>query len=94
MGKSFNTFWIAPLILLGAVAGWEAQSADLDFEGLAEGEIVSEVSTGSGVTGVLSETVGVQGFNPSFGMGTNAAVVYDSDCPPGGNSSGLLGRGH
>ena len=84
MGKLFDTFWIAPLILLGSVAGWEAHSADLDFEGLQEGEIVSEVSTGSGVTGDLKGTVDVFGFNPSFGMGTNAAVVYDSDCPPGG----------
>ena len=30
----------------------------MDFEGLMEGEIVSEVSTGSGVSGDLKGTVG------------------------------------
>ena len=92
MGKSFNTFWIAPLILVGSVAGWQAQAADMDFEGLTEGEIVSEVSTGSGVSGDLKGTVGVFGFNPSFGVGTNAAVVYDSACPPGGTPADCSGE--
>ena len=36
MRVSLNTFWIAPIILVGSVAGWQAQAADIDFEGLTE----------------------------------------------------------
>ncbi len=43
----------------------------------------SNLSTGAGVSGNLKGTVGVFGFNPSFGAGTNAAVVFDSFCGPG-----------
>jgi hypothetical protein len=84
MGTPLNIFRIAPLVLAGSVAGWQVQAADIDFEGLSEGEIVDEVSTGAGVSGDLNGHVDVFGFNPGFGVGTNTAVVFDSDCPPGG----------
>ena len=84
MRISFSTFWIAPLVLVGSVTGWQAQAADIDFEGLLEGEILSEVSTGFGVTGDVNGTVGIFGFNPVFRVGTNVAVVFASDCPAGG----------
>ena len=92
MGTSFNNFWFAPLILVGSVASWQAQAAEMDFEGLAEGEIVSEVSTGAGVSGNLKGTVSVFGFNPGFGVGTNAAVVYDSDCLPSNGPADCSGE--
>lgn len=74
---------IAPLLLFGSIAGWQVQAADVNFEGLSEGETIGTLSTGAGINGALSGTVEVFGLNPSIGAGTNAAIVYDSDCPGG-----------
>jgi hypothetical protein len=82
MPKSPSTILSASIFFAGSIAAWQVNAAEIDFEGLLEGEIVSEVSTGFGVGGNLNGSVGVFGFNPSFGAGTNAAVVFDSDCPP------------
>ena len=61
----------------------------IDFEGLAEGSIVSSVATGgNGISGpAVAGSVSVFGLNPSFGGGTNAAMIFDSSCPPGGSPS-------
>lgn len=64
-------------VLAGACA-LPALAVDIDFEGLAPGTIVDEVSSGAGITGSLPGTVGVYAFNPRFGSGTNAAVIFDS----------------
>ena len=63
------------VLSLFCVNGWAQET--IDFEGIPAGTIVSSV-TGSG-----GSVVGVSGFNPVFGAGTNAAMIYDSDCPPG-----------
>lgn len=51
----------------------------LDFEGLPAGTILAEVVGRHGVG-----PVGVHGFNPQIGA-TNAAVVFDSSAPTGGD---------
>jgi hypothetical protein len=68
---------LAALGLLCALAA-PVQAADIDFEGLEPGTILYQVSAGVGATADLPGTVGVFGFNPKFGAGTNAAVVFDS----------------
>jgi hypothetical protein len=62
--------------------------ATIDFEGLAEGAIVSSLSSGSGISGdAVSGSVGVFGVNPSLAPGTNAAMIFDATCA-GGCSGG------
>jgi len=48
----------------------------IDFEGLARGARVSSVMTPIG-------PVAIRGFNPSFGVAVNAAIVFDSANPTG-----------
>lgn len=85
----FNHF----ALVLGAflVSVPPAGAAEIDFEGVAPGTILDEVSTGSGVSGSISGTIGVNGFNPALSASSkcdnqppcNAAVVFDSSNPPG-----------
>ena len=56
-------------------------AAEIDFEGLVEGQVIVSVSNGAGATGLPNGFVTVRGFNPRLGTGVNAAVVFDSDCP-------------
>ena len=61
-----------------------ASGSTIDFEGLAEGAIVSSVSSGSGISGdALSGSATVSGLNPAFGGGTNAAMIFDGTCTSG-----------
>jgi hypothetical protein len=80
------------LVAASVVAiGFAAQAAEIDFEGIAPGTIVDELTTGAGVTGSIPGPVGVDGFNPALaasakcanGPPCNAAVVFDSANPPG-----------
>ncbi len=50
----------------------------ITFEGLPAGTILASVSGKHG-----AGPVAVEGYNPYLGMGTNAAVVFDSDNPTG-----------
>jgi hypothetical protein len=60
----------------------------IDFEGLAEGSIVNSVSVGNGISGDdPGGSVAVDGFNPVFGAGPNAAMIFDATCA-GGCSGG------
>jgi hypothetical protein len=66
-------------------------SAVIDFSGIPAGTIVDEIFSGYGVTGSLSGTIGVNGYNPGLSVWPecankppcNAAVVFDSSNPPG-----------
>lgn len=54
----------------------------IDFEGTRmPGDIVSSVSDGAGISGdpVLG-SVGGHAWGDRFGIGTNAAMIFDSDC--------------
>jgi hypothetical protein len=69
-----------------------ASAGDIDFEGLAEGTVIDEVSNGNGANGLPNGHVDVFGFNPKFGFADNAAIVFDSSCPPGGVAADCSGN--
>ncbi len=74
------------LFVVAIPFGGPLHAADIDFEGIAPGTILDEVSEGSGITGNLNGVqVDVFGSNPDFSAGTNAAVVFDSANPTGGD---------
>ncbi len=79
-------------LALALVCNYPTFAAEIDFEGLPEGTVVDEVSEGAGASGGLNGTVGIFGFNPLFGVGTNAAVIFDSSCPPGGIANDCSGE--
>lgn len=75
------------LLLAGVVPAMAASFATIDFEGLAEGAIVSSVASGSGISGTpFGGSVAVHGYNPLFSS-NNAAMIFDAACP-GGCSGG------
>ena len=67
------------------VAGAATSTSTIDFEGLAAGTIVTSVSHGAGISGDdAGGSVGIFGLNPTLGGGVDAAMIFDSSCPPGG----------
>src|SRR5687767_4142286 len=73
---------LAFLAAFALIASTANAQETIDFESLSEGETVSEVFGDLG-----GGPVAVNGFNPRFGTGTNAAMIFDSDCS-GGCSGG------
>jgi hypothetical protein len=67
-------------------------AGEIDFEDLLEGQVLDKVSNGSGAAGLPNGFVTIFGFNPLFGVAVNAAVVFDSSCPPGGVSTDCAGQ--
>lgn len=75
------------LILAGASLASADHGAVIDFEGLAEGTIVSSVASGAGISGLsVPGSVAVFGDSPAF-PGTNTAMIFDATCA-GGCSGG------
>ena len=70
--------------MVAGMAPLSLPAAEIDFEGLPEGYILDEVYTGHGVTGSLSGVVKITGS-------PRAAIVYASDCPPGGTPADCSG---
>ncbi len=72
------------IVLIGLVSA--DQTSTIDFEGsLVEGDIVSSVSAGAGISGDdAGGFVGVFGVNPD--LGGNDAMIFDAEC--GGGCSG------
>lgn len=69
---------ITMVVAMPSVASAD-QSSVIDFEGLAEGSIVSSVSAGSGISGDdAGGSVGVLGTNPV--LPGNAAMIFDAEC--------------
>jgi hypothetical protein len=71
-------------LLVALVVGTAPADAEsvIDFEGLAEGQIVATVSYGQGISGDPVEgSVAVFGVNPIF-PGQNAAMIFDATCTP------------
>lgn len=61
--------------------------AVIDFEGIAPGTIVDELSSGFGISGaVIPGFVSVSAYNPDLGD-VNAAMIFDATCPPGNAAS-------
>jgi hypothetical protein len=55
-------------------------ACDVDIEGLPAGTIVTELSVGAGISGCAETgTIGVESQNTLFS--SEAAIVFDSDCP-------------
>jgi len=85
-------------ILIGVISV-SLVSADtsytIDFTGLDEGAIVSELSCGSGITcpgGNPGFAIAVMGHNPDLLPGDpNAAMIFDAECLPMGNAAGCSG---
>ncbi len=71
--------------LVAAPAAAAPQGTDVDFSGLPGGTIVHTLSPGAGWTGPLAGSIAVWGFNPLFGPAVNAAVIFDSLRPTGGD---------
>ncbi len=86
--KNLTRALLAGLLGLGLVfAGVSLASADhgavIDFEGLAEGTIVSSVASGAGISGLsVPGSVTVFGDSPAF-PGSNVAMVFDATCANG-----------
>jgi hypothetical protein len=79
----FSALVVFALISSTFVPAQAAMVSTIDFEGLAEGAIVSNVSYGAGISGdPVSGSVAVYGSNPFF-PNTNAAMIFDSACPGG-----------
>lgn len=67
------------------------ESSTIDFEGIAEGQIVDSVAHGAGISGYdASGLVTVFGFNPTF-AGLNSAMIFDATCTPGGTPADCSG---
>lgn len=78
---------ILGLALFNVGPAQASSSATINFEGLAEGAIISSVSSGNGISGdTFSGSVKVFGSNPLF-PGVNAAMIFDGTCA-GGCSGG------
>ncbi len=79
MQRTLCTGLFVLLVFLASLGNARAET--IDFEGLPAGTIVSTVS-GDGGSGPIT----VQGKNPRFSAGTNAAVIFDSANPTGGDT--------
>jgi hypothetical protein len=68
-------------------------SAVIDFEGIPPGTIVSQLSSGFGISGdPIDGFVFVNAFNPDLGD-VNAAMIFDARCPPlPGNPANCTGN--
>jgi hypothetical protein len=80
-------------LLISLQSDARAQStAVIDFEGLTEGAIVASVSSGNGVSGeIVDGVIHVYGENPSPWITTNAAMIFDGTCSPGGTPADCSG---
>jgi hypothetical protein len=84
---------VIAILLLSVRPTRAASEAVIDFEGLAEGMIVSSVSSGNGISGdPVSGYVGVFGDTPVFGSEVNAAMIFDARCLPGGVPASCTGQ--
>ena len=78
---------VTALALGGTLLTSGASAEVIDFEGLPRGTIPISVLGDLG-----SGPIGVVGTNPAFPAGTNAAVIFDSNNPTGGDTD--LGTPH
>ena len=84
MNKSMALVGLSTLFLwVGAASAGPADNCVIDFEGLSAGTVVTELSVGQGISGcTTNKTIPVTSQNGFFG--SEAAIVFDSDCPPAG----------
>lgn len=87
--KRFRSTFVLIIMIIAAfaVSGGvsAANTSVIDFTGLAEGQIVSSLSSGNGISGApVVGTVAVSGQRSQGGG--NAAMVFDSTCGGGGSA--------
>ena len=75
------TIWPA-IIMAAPPSSAPEQSCIIDFEGLQAGEVITELSVGSGISGcTVKGVVSVESSNTDFS--SDAAIIFNSDCPGG-----------
>ncbi len=75
------TILLAVVLMFAVTASAATTSAVINFEGLTEGQIISSVSVGSGISGgAISGSIAVNGINPR--VAGNAAMIFDATCTP------------
>ncbi|MBY6095140.1 hypothetical protein [Ferrimonas balearica] len=79
------SIWTLSVLAFSVYMASAANAAELNFEQLPTGKIVGELSNGNGATGLQGGSVSVRGFNPALNMDDNAAVIFDSENPTGGD---------
>lgn len=78
---------LAAMIIGGvAMTAWAQET--ITFDSLDTGAIISEIFVGDGVGPIQ-----VEGINPDLGGSVNAAIIFDSSCPPGNVPSDCSGGG-
>ena len=71
-------------LLLALTSSAFAVSATVDFEGLAEGQVVSNLSSGAGISGdPIAGVITVFGDSMDPAIVSNAAIVFDATCADG-----------
>lgn len=73
------------LIAAGVSLAFSVSAAELHFDQLPTGKIVGELSNGNGASGLRGGSVYIWGFNPQLTIDDNAAVIFDSENPSGGD---------
>jgi len=83
--RTYSYLVVLAVLLLSFGAVVQADSnATIDFEGLAEGQIVNAVSSGAGISGdAISGSVAVQASRLFFPNPSNAAMIFDGNCNGG-----------
>jgi hypothetical protein len=105
MIKHYTITLLALVVLIGviSISPLSAQTSTttyvIDFEGLAEGAIISEVNCGAGIDcpdGDIPGSIKVRGVNPSLSGNPNAAMIFDAECDGGctGGDDDLFFPGH
>jgi len=81
------------ILLILSVPGLAVSKAVIDFEGIPEGAIVSQVNKDFGISGdPIGGFVSVHAVNPDFGPQVNAAMIFDATCMPGGTPVDCTGE--
>ncbi|MBY5991600.1 hypothetical protein [Ferrimonas balearica] len=84
--RRFRSICAVPtLCAIGVSFAFGVSAAELHFDQLPTGKIVGELSNGKGASGLKGGTVYIHGFNPDLSMDDNAAVIFDSSNPTGGD---------
>ena len=98
IGAGIAVFAVAMLVVVTQLGTGEVRAdidpATIDFEaGFSEGDIVSGVSCGTGMTCTADPGgfVGVFGDSADAGIPGNAAMIFDAECLPGGIPSDCSG---
>ena len=88
---------LSVLLVIAGLASFKADAraqsiSVIDFEGIPEGSIVDSVYSGYGVSGdAVSGEVHIYGYNPMPWITTNAAMIFDATCTPGGTPADCTG---